>query len=80
MLFQVAATYDYIKINWKKVEKDAMALIDQDGDGKIDEKDVGIWFKKALEVLATDEIEGAAAKNAMTGGFTTFFLLGFRHG
>ncbi|CAD7925060.1 unnamed protein product [Amoebophrya sp. A25] len=57
-LFQVAASYGYVTINWKKVEKDCMNILDTNGDGKLDEKDAGVWLQKALNVLATDELEG----------------------
>ena len=57
-----------------------MSLLDTNGDGKVDEKDAGIWLQKVLDVLANDELEGAAAKNAATGSFCAMFLLGLRHG
>mmetsp|Transcript_43 Transcript_43/g.82 ORF Transcript_43/g.82 Transcript_43/m.82 type:complete len:187 (+) Transcript_43:1392-1952(+) len=79
-LFQVAASYGYVTINWKKVEKDVMTALDTNGDGKVDEKDAGIWLQKVLDVLANDELEGAAAKNTATGAFAGTFLLGLRRG
>ncbi|CAD7928859.1 unnamed protein product [Amoebophrya sp. A120] len=79
-LFQVAASYGYVTINWKKVENDVMKALDTNGDGKLDEKDAGVWLQKVLDVLANDELEGAAAKNTATGAFAGTFLLGLRRG
>lgn len=79
-LFQTAAHFDYIKINWAKVEKDAMGTLDTNGDGKIDEKDGAVWMGKVLQILSTDELAGKAAKNATSGGFAAAFLLGFKKG
>lgn len=79
-LFQVAASYGYVTINWKKVEKDVMGVLDTNGDGKLDEQDAGVWLQKVLNVLATDEEQGTAAKNTATGAFAGTFLLGLRRG
>lgn len=79
-LFQVAASYGYITVNWKKVEKDVMTAIDTNGDGKVDEKDVGVWMQKALSVLSNEEDKGIATKNSATGGFLGGFLYGLRLG
>lgn len=79
-MFQVAATYGYITVNWPKVQKDVMAMVDTNGDGKIDEKDAMVWVKKVMDTLANDELDGAAAKNSAAGSFGALFLLGFRHG
>ncbi|OQS04845.1 hypothetical protein THRCLA_02947 [Thraustotheca clavata] len=49
VLAQVAASKGYININWSKVEKDAIAAVDPDGDGKITPKDFKIWWKRFLE-------------------------------
>lgn len=57
-LFQVAANYGYITVNWKKVEEDVMSAIDTNGDGKIDEKDASVYLAKVMEVLCNDELEG----------------------
>merc|ERR1719199_2168460 len=54
-MFQVAASYGYITVNWKKVESDVMKAMDTNGDVKIDEKDMGIWLTKALQVLSNEE-------------------------
>ncbi|KDO32851.1 hypothetical protein SPRG_02543 [Saprolegnia parasitica CBS 223.65] len=49
VMAQVAAHKGYININWGKVEKDAIAAVDPDGDGKITQKDFKIWWKRFLE-------------------------------
>lgn len=79
-LFQTAAHFQYITINWKKVESDVMKALDTNGDGKVDEKDAGIWLQKVLDVLATDEAAGNAAKNGAAGSFAAAFMLGLRKG
>lgn len=79
-LFQTAAYYDYIKINWKKVEADTMRVLDTDGNGTIDEKDMGVYFSEIVRVLAADQQDGQAAKNAATGGFAAMFLYGLKKG
>ncbi|RHY94041.1 hypothetical protein DYB37_002168 [Aphanomyces astaci] len=45
---QMAASAGYIQIDWKKVEKDAIAAVDPNGDGKITPDDFKIWWKKFL--------------------------------
>lgn len=79
-MFQLAATYGYVTVNWKKVEQDVMAMVDTNGDGKIDEKDAMVWVKKVMDTLSNEELDGAAAKNSAAASFGTLFLLGFRHG
>ncbi|OQR99017.1 hypothetical protein ACHHYP_07365 [Achlya hypogyna] len=49
VMAQLAASKGYININWSKVEKDAIAAVDPDGDGKITQKDFKIWWKRFLE-------------------------------
>ncbi|RQM20645.1 hypothetical protein B5M09_000411 [Aphanomyces astaci] len=45
---KMAASAGYIQIDWKKVEKDAIAAVDPNGDGKITPDDFKIWWKKFL--------------------------------
>eukprot|EP00397_Hematodinium_sp_SG-2012_P045258 GEMP01050767.1.p1 GENE.GEMP01050767.1~~GEMP01050767.1.p1 ORF type:complete len:171 (+),score=38.77 GEMP01050767.1:121-633(+) len=80
IMFQTAAHYEYITINWKKVEKELTSIADTNKDGKIDEKDLGQWYMKALEILSTDDSKGLAAKNGAAGSFAVGFLYGFRKG
>ncbi|KAF0698773.1 Aste57867_10631 [Aphanomyces stellatus] len=65
---QMAASAGYIQVDWKKIEKDAIAAVDPNGDGKIDADDFKIWWKKFY----------AMAKYNMpsSGGFATGFALG----
>jgi len=51
---QALAYFGYITVDWKKVEKDLSAVLDVNHDGKIDQKDLGIGYKKVLEVLQTN--------------------------
>lgn len=80
VVFQTAAYFDYITVNWKKVESDVMSRLDTNGDGIVDEKDMGNWLNQALHVLAMDEQEGAATKNTAAAGFAAAFLYGFKKG
>merc|ERR1719291_876449 len=57
----------YVNVNWKKVEADLTTLLDVNKDGKIDEKDYGVAYKKVLEVL---QYNGAGCG----GGFTAFCM------
>ncbi|RHY40873.1 hypothetical protein DYB38_005085 [Aphanomyces astaci] len=45
---QMAASAGYIQIDWKKVEKDAIAAVDPNGDGKITPDDFKICFRFAM--------------------------------
>lgn len=80
VIFQLAATYDYVKINWKKVEDDVMSFLDTNKDGKVDEKDLGIFLQKLMAILSNDQAAGEAAKNAGVGGFAAMFLYGVKKG
>jgi len=80
ILFQTAAHYDYITINWKRVEKDLAALAGVNKDGKIDEKKFGIYYSKAMLMLSNDGDSGDAARNSAAGSFGVGFLAGLRKG
>lgn len=79
-LFQVAASYGYITVNWKKVEEDVMGALDTNNDGKVDDKDAAFMLSKVMTILSNDELEGSAAKNSATGAFAGSFLLGLKKG
>ncbi|ETV89403.1 hypothetical protein H257_00695 [Aphanomyces astaci] len=68
---QMAASAGYIQIDWKKVEKDAIAAVDPNGDGKITPDDFKIWWKKFL----------ALSKHNLpsSGGFAAGFFLGLTY-
>ncbi|CAK4639110.1 hypothetical protein LEN26_008297 [Aphanomyces euteiches] len=68
---QFAASAGYIQINWKKVEKDAIAAVDPNGDGKIDADDVKVWWQKFLK-LAQHNLPSS-------GGFAAGFFLGITY-
>jgi hypothetical protein len=40
-----------VDINWRKVETEALKVIDQDGDKKFDQKDLSILWNKLKKVL-----------------------------
>lgn len=51
LFLQVAAYTGVINVNWKKVEKEAITLLDQDGDSKLDKKDLLILWGKFKKIL-----------------------------
>ena len=61
---------DYIKINWKKVEGDAVKAVDQDGDGKLTTADAGVLVKRFVGFMKTG-VPNAAL-------FSTGFYLGIK--
>mmetsp|Transcript_11871 Transcript_11871/g.21482 ORF Transcript_11871/g.21482 Transcript_11871/m.21482 type:complete len:133 (-) Transcript_11871:1213-1611(-) len=72
-IFQVAAYFGYVTINWKKVESDFTKLVDVNKDGKADEKDLQKAMDSVNEVLSKNVPSGSA-------GFATGFYLGFKKG
>ncbi|TDH67753.1 hypothetical protein CCR75_005316 [Bremia lactucae] len=65
---QAAAYSGYIEINWGKVQKDMNKQVDHNGDGKIDSKDVKLWYRKLYTILKKNLSSSA--------GFSTGFALG----
>eukprot|EP00644_Phytophthora_capsici_P017886 jgi/Phyca11/510538/fgenesh2_kg.PHYCAscaffold_62_\ len=65
---QTAAYNGYIDIKWGKVQKDVIAKVDPNGDGKIDSEDVKLWYRKLLKVMKTNLPSSA--------GFSSGFALG----
>ncbi|KAH9580173.1 FUN14 [Trypanosoma melophagium] len=55
----------YIQINWKRVEQDITNMVDQNGDGKIDNKDLNVLLKRFLRFAGS----GLSDIGAFTGGF-----------
>lgn len=51
LLAQLAASKGYICIDWGQVKKDAVKIIDSNGDGQVTKEDFKIWLKKLLNVL-----------------------------
>ncbi len=49
--FQVAAHFNYIKIDYKKIEDDFNKKLDLNKDGKVDEKDVQVLVNKVPTLL-----------------------------
>eukprot|EP00931_Biecheleriopsis_adriatica_P113530 TRINITY_DN88596_c0_g1_i1.p1 TRINITY_DN88596_c0_g1~~TRINITY_DN88596_c0_g1_i1.p1 ORF type:complete len:194 (+),score=47.50 TRINITY_DN88596_c0_g1_i1:75-584(+) len=72
-LQQALAYNGYVTVNWEKVEKDMSKLLDTNKDGKLDAKDLGVGYKKALEILQYNNA-------GLSGGFAGGFLLGVRYG
>ena len=54
MLFQTAAYYGYVTVNYKKLEKDFDEILDINEDGKIDMNDAKLGMKKIKEILSTN--------------------------
>ncbi len=66
---QVLAYLGYISIDYNKLEQDASKVLDVNGDGKVDEKDLeGLW-SKVQSVLAFHLPQA--------GSFATGLALGF---
>ena len=61
---------DYITINWKKIEGDAVKAVDQDGDGKLTASDAGIIVKRFVGFMKTGLPNGAL--------FSTGFYMGIK--
>ncbi|ORC90778.1 uncharacterized protein TM35_000072020 [Trypanosoma theileri] len=55
----------YIQINWKRVEQDITNVVDQNGDGKIDQKDLNIILKRFIKFAGS----GLSDIAAFTAGF-----------
>ena len=60
----------YISIEWNNLEKDAIRALDQNGDGKIDDKDLKIIYDRYVKTLQY--------RLPSSGGFATAFLLGWK--
>ncbi|KAG2774658.1 hypothetical protein JG687_00012790 [Phytophthora cactorum] len=68
IMAQTAAYNGYIDIKWGKVQKDMVAKVDPNGDGKIDGDDVKLWYRKLLKIMTTNLPSSA--------GFSSGFALG----
>lgn len=66
---QVLAYLGYITIDYNKLTKDTQKVIDMNGDGKIDQKDLESAWEKIQSVLG--------AQLPQAGSFSTGFALGF---
>eukprot|EP00930_Biecheleria_cincta_P078174 TRINITY_DN65585_c0_g1_i1.p1 TRINITY_DN65585_c0_g1~~TRINITY_DN65585_c0_g1_i1.p1 ORF type:complete len:181 (+),score=53.42 TRINITY_DN65585_c0_g1_i1:51-545(+) len=73
VLQQGLAYQGYITVNWNKVEQDMIRVLDVNGDGKFDQKDMESGYLKTLSVLQQNTA-------GMSGGFAGGFLLGVRYG
>eukprot|EP00357_Protocruzia_adherens_P005777 CAMPEP_0115021946 /NCGR_PEP_ID=MMETSP0216-20121206/31215_1 /TAXON_ID=223996 /ORGANISM="Protocruzia adherens, Strain Boccale" /LENGTH=112 /DNA_ID=CAMNT_0002394451 /DNA_START=38 /DNA_END=372 /DNA_ORIENTATION=+ len=51
VLIQLAAYNGYLNVNWKKMERDAIAAVDVDGDGKITEVDIKHYWGRLVTFL-----------------------------
>ncbi|KAA8495993.1 FUN14 domain-containing protein 1 [Porphyridium purpureum] len=72
-LFQVAAYYDIITINWDKLQGGVMGTLDLDKDGDFDHDDMKLGVQKAIAILSNH-------MPATTTGFGAGFLLGLKRG
>mmetsp|Transcript_18540 Transcript_18540/g.26094 ORF Transcript_18540/g.26094 Transcript_18540/m.26094 type:complete len:127 (+) Transcript_18540:93-473(+) len=68
---QSAVYSGYVEVNWNKVQKEAIAKVDTDGDGELTVKDVKTYWFKVKNIL-TNKIPSA-------GGFSIGFLYGLSH-
>lgn len=65
VLIQFASRKGYVNVNWEKVQKDMVAAVDPDKDGKITKKDVRIWYNRLMDVLK----ENLPSSAGFAGGF-----------
>jgi len=65
---QTLSYLGYVKVDWRKVERDTTAKLDRDGDGKVTVQDVKLVWKEVEDVLAFNLPAGA--------GFTAGLLWG----
>merc|ERR1719468_83753 len=72
-LQQALAYGDYVHMNWPKVEKDMVALLDVNKDGKVDEKDFNEFYVKWLGHFQHNPY-------SVSGGFGAGFLYGVKLG
>lgn len=65
---QVAASYGYIEINWKKMNQHVVGALDTNEDGKITKDDLKKWWKKFKTMMEYNL--------PSSGGFGIGFFLG----
>lgn len=70
MVVQALSYSGYVHIEWDRVHKDVVKVLDVDGDGKLTEKDVHSAWEKLLEV--------AQFNLPSTSGFVAGLVLGLR--
>eukprot|EP00128_Syssomonas_multiformis_P002684 Colp12_sorted_trinity150504_noHs@6852 len=70
LLIQGAGASGVIKIDWKLAQEKAVAVLDQTGDGKVDEKDLKEAAVKAKEVF----VQNMPASASFTAGFAVGLL------
>jgi uncharacterized membrane protein (Fun14 family) len=69
---QALSYYGYVQINYNKIQKDAVNVLDVNGDGKFDEKDLYTMWEK---------FKGAMSYNLPKGGcFSSGLFLGVYYG
>ncbi|ESL08319.1 hypothetical protein TRSC58_03980 [Trypanosoma rangeli SC58] len=57
----------YIQINWKKVESDLNQVMDANADGKVDGKDLKVYFDRLVKFAS----KGLGDVGAFAAGFIT---------
>ncbi|GLE04144.1 hypothetical protein PINS_up013055 [Pythium insidiosum] len=72
ILFQCASYSGYIDVNYKKIERDMMDMLDVNKDGKLDAKDIDEVYQAVMKVLEFSLPAGS--------GFGVGFVVGFRAG
>lgn len=60
----------YITVDWKKIEKCVVSVVDSDNDGEITDKDLHRYWKKVKQFL-TENLPDAS-------GFSAGFLIGLK--
>lgn len=62
----------YVEINWRKVEREVMRFFDLDGDEKLTQRDLLLYWEKAKKILMH--------KLPSTTAFAAMFALGLQKG
>eukprot|EP00979_Chaetoceros_neogracilis_P018348 scaffold10575_cov275-Chaetoceros_neogracile.AAC.2 len=65
---QSASYSGYVAVDWQKVQDDAVAKIDTDGDGELTVSDAKVYWKKVKKILTTNM--------PSAGGFSLGFMYG----
>jgi len=72
LTFQALHFNGYIYVDWNRIRKSTITVLDQDGDGDLDEDDVRILKNKILRFVQFNF--------PSTGSFVPFFWLGIQYG
>ena len=67
-VIQGLAYQGYIQVDWRKVERDCVKLLDRDGDGEVTPKDLEIVWRQATDCLKFNLPAGAGFTAGLASG------------